>query len=340
MKDNTRKIITNSGQAASIILGLDSPTILWVIRSLGKQRVPVIGITDNRYSLSAFSKYCRVIEIVKSEENLINLLLEIGSAALYRPVIFVENDKDLLFIEHYQNELSKYFLWLPSLNCLLSEIINKGSMLAVAKEADLDIPTTFFSGQHSFETIQSSVVFPCIVKPLFTQNDYKTKCELAENREQLYQIIKERRFNSGYMVQEIISGPVENLVFYIGYFNKRSKPLSSVTGYKFRQLPYDFGIGTIAVSRLNQKIKQISEKFLTHIGFHGLADIEFKYDPKTNRYIFIEINLRPCGLIELATSAGLDMAYLAYIDLTTDLYRKETIDQKDGVFWMSILMNS
>jgi len=320
------------------MLGLDSPTSLGVIRSLGRQGIPVVGIAEKGFSLSSASKFCKGEEIVGGESELLDLLLECGEAAApNRLVIFAENDTYLLFLEHYQEQLAQFFLWWGPGKYTFAEIIDKRSMLSIAKDAGLDIPVTFYSDNHSVKEIGTELVYPCIVKPCFTQNNYRTKCEIATNQEGLSRILQGKRFESGYMVQEIIQGPVENLYFYMGYWNKKSAPIAAICGYKLRQLPGDFGIGTLAVTKENSEITQLAEMFLRHIGFHGLADIEFKYNPRTGKYVFIEINPRPCGLISLSATAGLDMVYLAYTDLTiAGATQGCHRHQPDGLLWMSI----
>lgn len=336
MNKSTEKLLVNSEQAACIVLGLNSMTSMGVMRSLACHGVPVIAVTSRKMSIGFFSNKYDSIELVDNHKDTKNLLLEMGSLARCKPVFLCENDEYLLFLEDNKDEFRRYFQWFSPSKHSLAELINKKSMLKIAQDAGLDVPITFFSDAHSLEMIQAKAVFPCLIKPPYTQNEYKTKCEIAGNIEQLLETIKTNRFKSGFLVQEIITGPVSNLVFYIGYFNKNAEPLAGLTGYKIRQLPKDFGIGTVAVSQQNTELKKIAEKFLKDIGFYGLIDVEFKYDERDKKYKFIEINTRPCGLTELASSSGLNLSYLAYCDITGTPFRNQ-FQVKDGIMWISIL---
>lgn len=336
MKPSTRDLISQSPKAVAVVLGLDSPTSLGVIRSLGKRGIPVVGIGRHKRTLGGSSRYCLARETAASEIEIIPLLNAISRAARCPPVVFTESDDYLLMLDRHQNELTS-LRWQPTANHPLPELINKRSMLALARKGNLDIPATFFSDELPLETILDQAPYPCFIKPLFTQNHYKTKGEVAANADEFISIIHEPRFATGYMAQEIIPGPVAHLFFCLSYLDAASTPLATLTGHKLHQLPPDFGIGTLAVSRRHPEITKLSVSFLQGIGYHGLADLEFKYDPRDQRFKFIEINPRPCGLIALAAAAGLDMPFLAYCELTTGEPPSALPPAQDGLIWMSML---
>lgn len=336
MKPCTHNLISRSSQAVAIILGLDSATSLGVIRSLGKRGIPVLGIGEKDRTLGGYSRYCAAHETASTERKLITLLNEIGRAAQYHPIVFTENDEYLLTLDRHRSELSS-LRWLPTANPALPELINKRSMLALARKANLDTPATFFSDELPDEVIINKATYPCFIKPLFTQNEHKTKGEVATNPDEFIRIIQEPRFAGGYMAQEIIPGPVSHLLFCLSYCDANSTPLATLTGHKLRQLPPDFGIGTLAVSHHHPEAARLSESFLRGIKYHGLADLEFKLDPRDNRLKFIEINPRPCGLIELAAAAGIDMAFLAYNELTKGEPLPLFPQPGEGLIWMSMI---
>lgn len=335
MRDHTRGLLVDSDRAVAIVLGVESVTSLGIIRSLGRHGVPVVGIGRRGPGLGGASTYCTACETATTEEELKSLLLAMGLVARCPPVVFTESDEALLFLDRYRHELSA-LRWLPALGPPLPELINKRTMLTLARQARLDLPVTFFSDEASAAEIAAATAWPCFVKPLHTQSGYRTKGEIAADPGAFVRIVATPRFADGYMAQEIIPGPVTNLFFYLGYWDRSSRPRARVTGYKIRQLPPDFGIGTLAVSSWQPEVVRLAEGFLTAIGFQGLADLEFKFDPRDRRYKFIEINPRPCGLIELAAAAGLDMVYLAYEELTTGgSLGAPLAEAKDGLVWMS-----
>ena len=53
---------------------------------------------------------------------------------------------------------------------------------------------------------------------------------------------------------------------------------------------------------------------LQGIGYRGLADVEFKKDPRDGRFKLMEINIRSATHVAMAIDLGVDIPYTAYRD--------------------------
>jgi predicted ATP-grasp superfamily ATP-dependent carboligase len=84
---------------------------------------------------------------------------------------------------------------------------------------------------------------------------------------------------------------------------------------KTRQYPPDFGTGCCMVPTSEPRIAEISSKFVSALGFHGVADIDIKRDQATDEFYLIEINPRPGACITAASANGTNTPYIAYCDL-------------------------
>jgi len=337
MKKKTYNLLKNLRQNACVVLGLGSLSGLSIIRSLGAKRIPIIGIENHRFALSSFSKYCSSFEIADNDIKLVALLEEIGKISAYKNIIFCSNDNYLLFVDKYKEQLMHFFhLFFPKQESL-TQIMNKRNMMKLAKEAGFDIPLTFYSDEHPLKEISHKISYPAIVKPLYSQG-YKTKVEIINNEQNLYEIVKKERFKNGYLVQEIISGAEDNIWLIAGYCNSHSVPLALFTGYKYRQLPRFFGTATVAFSQQDKALINLINKitaFLEHIGYHGCFDIEFKKDTG-EKLRFIEVNFRICDWNEMVISAGINLPYLVYCDTIGLPYPKD-IKQENSILWISII---
>ncbi|MGH7344725.1 MAG: ATP-grasp domain-containing protein, partial [Candidatus Rokuibacteriota bacterium] len=60
------------------------------------------------------------------------------------------------------------------------------------------------------------------------------------------------------------------------------------------------------------KLLQAARALLDDLRWHGVAMVEFKYDPETGRYWLMEINPRLWGSVALAIDAGVDFPYGLY----------------------------
>ena len=63
-------------------------------------------------------------------------------------------------------------------------------------------------------------------------------------------------------------------------------------------------------------LEQMAHALLSSLNWHGLAMVEFKYNPTTKQAWFIEINPRLWGSVHLAISAGVEFPYLHYLCAT------------------------
>jgi predicted ATP-grasp superfamily ATP-dependent carboligase len=64
-------------------------------------------------------------------------------------------------------------------------------------------------------------------------------------------------------------------------------------------------------------LEDVAQQLLAHLGWHGVAMVEFKYDPETKKYWLMEVNPRFWGSLALAIASGVDFPWLLYC-LATD----------------------
>ena len=101
---------------------------------------------------------------------------------------------------------------------------------------------------------------------------------------------------------------------------------AAFTSRKLSQVPAEFGDGLVVRAARVPEILPLAERVVRHFGFRGMADIEFKLDPRTGDYRLLDINPRPWLWINLPTACGVNLVYAAYLDATG-----QTLDRKDFV---------
>src|ERR1019366_10701243 len=87
-------------------------TGLGIVRSLGEQGVPVIGLTARRGIYGNYTRYATVRVCPDSREEpeaLLPFLLKLGVELGGRAVIFPTRDDDVLFLDRNRELLSRYF---------------------------------------------------------------------------------------------------------------------------------------------------------------------------------------------------------------------------------------
>jgi len=135
------------------------------------------------------------------------------------------------------------------------------------------------------------------------------------------------------IVQEIVPGPESNISLHCAYLDAEGRPRQSFTGRKLRRYPPGFGSASMVISEIGEEAREISERFLTAIGFHGIAASEFKRDPRDGQLKLMEINPRPSLWFGITSEAGKHLALAAYQELGAGSRTVPDGDQRTGVGW-------
>src|SRR6266404_837317 len=120
------------------------------------------------------------------------------------------------------------------------------------------------------------------------------------------------------MVQEIIPGGGDSQFSYAALF-RDGLSLASIVARRTRQYPIDFGQFSTFVETVEEpRVVAPSERLMAAMRFTGLAEIEFKQDPRNGEFKLLDINPRVWGWHTLCARAGVDFPYLLWRLLVND----------------------
>lgn len=306
-----------------IVPGGVSVAHLGVVRSFGRRNIPVIYLDSSPNSMVRYSRYItkrlQSTSIKQSETGFIKVLLDFGKQNNCGMVIIPTGDREVLALSKHQHEL-KQFYHLPVAHYVtVQNLVNKKNFYRLLTEKQVAHPTTFFPGDlNELRLMGREIPYPYIIKPadsLSFRENFRKKCFVIKSPQELDVAVERLRDkNLDVMIQEIIPGK-EIYMAYL-YFNEKSE-LLAVCGYdKVRQFTPDFGSGSCCRSIFRPIPIALASKFLTEIEYHGIAEPEFKKDPRDGKYKLLEINARTSTENSLSAACGLDMEYIAYLDVT------------------------
>jgi predicted ATP-grasp superfamily ATP-dependent carboligase len=114
------------------------------------------------------------------------------------------------------------------------------------------------------------------------------------------------------LVQERIPGGGENQFSFCAVC-REGHAYASIVAQRRRQYPVDFGNASTFVETTEQPVVEAAgRRFLESIGFDGLAEVEFKFDPRDGKYKILDVNPRTWGWHTLGKAAGMDFAYMLW----------------------------
>ncbi|WP_418968514.1 carboxylate--amine ligase [Alloscardovia omnicolens] len=312
----------------AVVLGCNYYIGLSVIRCLGTQGVHVVACDYNlKKSYAARSKYVKEFLTVNTlnhfDDQACADLVAYGKKQSEKPVLFPTHDKYVEFIDTYYDQLSQYYLISQAADGLNSKVLDKWTLGELAQKHGVRIPQTISVSDEQLEEKVQSIGFPCMIKPVDTvvfTKVFRQKIFLCDNMETLREKIKAcADHNIEVFVQELVPGFDDHMLTYDFYINREGTTTHYMTAHKFRQWPINFGASVFTEQKYDQRLVDIGKDFVEKIGYRGFGEIEFKEHEKTKEIYLIEINARTTNFNNLIYKVGLNMPYVAYLDVTGQL---------------------
>ncbi len=121
------------------------------------------------------------------------------------------------------------------------------------------------------------------------------------------------------LVQRKVYGPK----WTVSCVYNHGKELSFITQRMLREKPVSGGTSTYRITDRNEEIEDYTRRMLGGMGWHGIIMVEYKYDPRTGKFWFMELNPRLWGAISHAVAADADFVKLLYAASTQGVARAE-----------------
>jgi predicted ATP-grasp superfamily ATP-dependent carboligase len=286
---------------------------------LGRRSVPV-WILDSEDALARYSRFARVISLpsVESEPEPWFQALEELEHRFGKCVLLSTTDALCLWLARNKERLGADFLFLTPEYAAIERVIDKRKQVEVARSAQVPIPCTFCP--ETIGELQANLdklSYPCLLKPAVSHRGRQrlrgAKLIVAHSEKQLLDAY--RQFASEttpFIIQELIPGAEQTLFVYIGFWDSSAQEVAYVTLQKLRQYPPDFGNGSLFQTVEQPRIVEYSRRLLNELRYTGLAEIEFKYDSRTDDFYWIEMNPRAGTMAQVASLAGVDLGWIAY----------------------------
>jgi D-aspartate ligase len=306
----------NRNRAGAIVLG-GNFVGLGLVRSLAAHGIPAWVIdTDRSKSIAQFSRHTK--RFIVSQEDIQDLLLREGRQhSLNGWVVFPVTDEYVEALSTNHSSLSSmYHLAIPPPG-VTSIALDK--RLTYRKAGELGIAAPWTSVRDSLSERQAQdFPYPLILKPainhhFFPRTNLKALPVDAPS-DLVRQFAQMRRYIPAdeILIQERIPGGGENQFSFCAVCNN-GQVYATLVAQRRRQYPVEFGNASSFVETTSQAVvERDGRQFLEGIGFDGMAEVEFKFDPRDGRYKILDVNPRPWGWHTLGKAAGVDFPYLLW----------------------------
>ncbi len=313
---------TGSSARTALVLGL-GVNGLGMVRGLARAGIPVAGVYAKPDEFGRLSRHCRRAYQAATEgddEALVSRLLALGEG-LESPVAFPTDDRYVFVLARHAERLASRFAFYRMAPETIAAIVDKAEMTELCRRAGVLVPETHVpDAGASLERAARAARFPCLVKPrrsFGTRFPQGLKNFTAESPAALLAFYAEHPWLAGETIwQEVIPGG-DDTIFQLNALRGLDGALSgAVCVRKIRQYPPGVGIMCFGRTEDNAGVAAATERLLAFLDYRGLASAEFKQDPRTGRLYFIELNPRLPWYNSLFPAAGVNLAALAYRELT------------------------
>jgi D-aspartate ligase len=299
-----------------------------IIRSLGRLGVPVYATTEDRFTPVASSRYVRdsfvwPVTRLDDAEGLVGDLKEMGRKIGRPAVLYTTDDEAAVLVAEHAHDLAEFFL-LPTLKDpgLARRLASKEGLHQLCTE--FDVPSPAGAAPRSLEEIRSfarSARFPVVAKNREAFQRQQAPAvpgtTVIQGVDELMSLAETWADDPGVVLQEYL--PREHAEDWIvhGYFDEQAHPRALFTGVKLRSWPPHAGVTSCAFTVWNPDLAALASEFCRKIGYHGIADLDWRYDRRDGHYKLLDFNPRVGAQFRLfETTRGIDVVRAQYLDLT------------------------
>jgi len=273
-------------------------------------------------------------------DPLIEMLMRFGAAQSERPVLFYEEDAQLLLVSRHRERLAQAFRFAIADAPLIEDLVDKARFAALAKRHGLPVPAARQFHPARTEPIELGLDFPVIIKPLNRAGRWDDtfglrKALAVESSEALRRLWPQlQAMNIDLLAQRLIVGREAQIESYHCYVDARCQMAGEFTGRKIRTYPVAYGHTTALEITDVADLRRQGRVAVERLGLTGVAKLDFKRD-RAGKLHLLEINPRFTLWHHAGAVAGVNIPALVYADLT-GTPRPYITHAKPGVRWCRV----
>lgn len=283
-----------------------------IVRALGRHGLRVVCGESSRWSMGFYSRYCTeryVYPKPEDEDQFVEWLIQKAKERAFN-ILFPIDERTMNPVTKHLTELKKY-LHVPVVEYPTYMIArDKWQTAETAQKVGIPAPKTwcFFSVDEMHDK-RNEVQFPCVIKPRSSTGSRGIRyVSTPKDFDRCYHEV--HRAYPFPLVQEFL--PPGGDTFGVEMLVDHGNVVAHFMHRRLREFPVQGGPSTLRESVYDKELVQKAERLLTSIGWHGVAMVEFKVDPRDGISKLMEINPKFWGSIALAIAAGVDFPVLLY----------------------------
>jgi CelD/BcsL family acetyltransferase involved in cellulose biosynthesis/predicted ATP-grasp superfamily ATP-dependent carboligase len=273
-------------------------------------------------------------------EGLLDALISFGKAQSEPPVLFYEEDGQVLLVSRFRERLAQAFRFVVADATLVEDLLDKARFQVLAERHGLPVPAARRFDPAALEPADLGLRLPVIIKPLTRLDPWNDsfglrKALCIEDAEALPSLWPQlRAVGLELLAQEFIPGTGSRIESYHCYVDQQGGIAGEFTGRKIRTYPLSYGHTTALEITEADDVRRQGRAVVERLALTGVAKLDFKRDPQGNLRL-LEINPRFNLWHHAGAIAGVNIPALVYADLA-GLPRPPATRVTAGVRWCRI----
>lgn len=248
---------------------------LSLTRSLGERGIPVY-VVDKRNCVARYSKYSNKFFICPDfkDDEFADFLIQLAkNEGIKGWVLLPSNDHAVITLSRNRQRLEEYYKMLVPQFDRIEQIYNKVSLLTIASELGVPIPSTYCFADTKINDFKLKL--PVITRGKHGLSFYgalKKKALIANTKEELEEQLKQIQqvyTLDDTFTQSVIPYDGTNKTISFTAFSEAGEIKTFWMGVKLREHPIQFGTATFAESVMEPELLALSEKLIKHFSYSG-----------------------------------------------------------------------
>lgn len=304
-----------------VLLGIDTPIGLTIVRELAQHGVEVHGIARHRAAPGLYSRYLTQGYFRESSrEGVVRQTAALARALEPCHVMAISED-DIALLNDHRSLFGEIRLLIP-LAENMAWVLDKAKTCAIAEPLGIPVPKSFeFLSMDDWDTVVPRLHFPVVLK-WRDPNAVAAKLSAAElklekaiychNPVDLHAALTPYLAIGEFpLVQEYCPG------YGLGQFvfMHKGEALLTFQHRRVSEWPPEGGFSATCEAVPLTEHRALMDKsilLLRSIGWEGVGMVEYRFDPITGQAALMEINGRFWGSLPLAYYCGAAFAWLTY----------------------------
>jgi D-aspartate ligase len=240
-------------------------------------------------------------------------------------VLIPTDDAGAIFLAEHSAELRRWYLFPDPPSDLPRQLAGKHTLYQLCRQLGVPcVPAALPVCLADAQEFAEQVGFPLVAKLATPWRSSSAKglrsTSVLHNRGELAHHWRACVDSGGaaLMLQDYIPHYRGNQdYFFHGYADAQSRCRPTFVGIKERSYPAHAGLTSLGHWVDNPLLRRQATDLVVRLGFRGIADLDYRLDPRDGQYKLLDFNPRLGAQFRLfRDSAGVDVVVAAHLDLT------------------------